>query len=134
MLDNRNCMITYSNCSDFLLMPTRRETQGISYAETCSWGVPIIATNAGGVSGTVSDTVNGILLKEQDEPILYGERMMAYISNLDKYTYLAESIYRYFCQNLSRDAIGKKIDKELYEAVSKRKVNKYTVCVIGKGR
>lgn len=48
--------------ADFLLMPTRSECFGIAFCEASAFGVPVIATDTGGVSAAVRDGENGRLL------------------------------------------------------------------------
>ncbi|MCE5278158.1 MAG: glycosyltransferase family 4 protein [Planctomycetaceae bacterium] len=48
--------------SDFLVVPTRSEAYGIVYAEGNAFGLPAIGTDVGGVSGVITDGLNGFRL------------------------------------------------------------------------
>lgn len=48
--------------SDFLLLPTRSECYGIVFCEANAFGLPVITTNTGGVSGVIKQGENGFML------------------------------------------------------------------------
>lgn len=104
--------------SNFFLLPSRSEAQGISYTEACSWGIPVIASDTGGVSGIVKDGVNGLLMSEKDTAKEYAEKIYNVIKNEDEYFEFSKSTFEYCINNLTWDAVGKRIDKELRKTVS----------------
>jgi glycosyltransferase involved in cell wall biosynthesis len=55
---------------DVLLMPSRKETFGLVLIEAMSFGLPVIATNAGGVPEIVIDGQTGILVPPGDAQTL----------------------------------------------------------------
>jgi glycosyltransferase involved in cell wall biosynthesis len=54
----RNLFMT----ADFFLLPTRVELFGIVFCEASAFGLPVITTNTGGISGAVKDGENGFML------------------------------------------------------------------------
>jgi glycosyltransferase involved in cell wall biosynthesis len=64
--------------SHFFLLPTRYETFGLVFAEACAYGLPIVATQTGGVPTCVEDGVNGYLFEITET----GENYAAKISTL----------------------------------------------------
>ena len=104
--------------ANFFILPSRSEAQGISYTEACSWGVPVIASNTGGVSGIVKDEINGFLMNEKATAQDYAERIYNTIKTPDEYLTLSKSTFEYCINNLTWSAVGKEIDKELKKAVT----------------
>lgn len=104
--------------ASFFLLPSRSEAQGISYTEACSWGLPVIASDTGGVSGIVKDGINGFLQSEKAVARDYAERIYTTIASSDDYIELSKSTFEYCINNLTWDAVGKKIDKKLHEVLS----------------
>jgi glycosyltransferase involved in cell wall biosynthesis len=54
-------LASYFSESHFFVLPTRNETFGLVFAEACAYGLPIMATQTGGVPTCVEDGVNGYL-------------------------------------------------------------------------
>jgi glycosyltransferase involved in cell wall biosynthesis len=48
--------------SSFFFMPTRQEAYGIVYCEACAFGLPVVATDTGGVGEIVRNGENGMIL------------------------------------------------------------------------
>ena len=95
--------------SDFFLLPTRKECQGISYAEASSWALPVIATNTGGVSGIVKNKINGLLFELEDSPYYYAEKIYEYIKDPARYVSLAKSSFDFFYKYLTWESVGDRI-------------------------
>jgi glycosyltransferase involved in cell wall biosynthesis len=49
--------------SDIMLMPSYQESFGVAALEAAAYGLPVIATNVGGIPEIVNDGVNGILIE-----------------------------------------------------------------------
>jgi glycosyltransferase involved in cell wall biosynthesis len=54
------------SCFDLFIMPSRSETFGLVIIEAMSAGVPVIATNSGGVPEIIITGVNGLLFEPRD--------------------------------------------------------------------
>ncbi len=56
-------MVGFYREADIVLVPSHYEGFGIVALEAMSWGVPVIASEVGGLSEIVCDKVNGLLIK-----------------------------------------------------------------------
>ncbi len=102
--------------SDFYLQPSRKECQGIAYAEASAFGLPCIARNTGGVSGIV--TSNNGLLFESDATIGdYVEKIIEYINNPQMYKNLCMSTFKFYSENLTWKSVGTRLTDVLEELV-----------------
>lgn len=52
----------YLNASDIYWTGTKHETLGCSIIEACSFGLPVVATNVGGIPEIIEDGVGGFLI------------------------------------------------------------------------
>jgi glycosyltransferase involved in cell wall biosynthesis len=59
---NSEELIQLYNCSDIFVLPTKGEAFGIAAVEACSAGLPVIATNIGGLPDIIVDNENGFLI------------------------------------------------------------------------
>ena len=67
----------YTEC-DFFVMPTQAEAQGIVFTEAAAYGLPVVATEVGGVSAVVKNGDWGLLLP----PNASGEQYAPWIARL----------------------------------------------------
>jgi len=79
----------YSRC-DFFILPTQAEAQGIVFNEAAAYGLPVVATNVGGVSSVVKNGGWGLLLPS-DAP---GQHYASWIAELfrDRVRYLSTAL------------------------------------------
>jgi glycosyltransferase involved in cell wall biosynthesis len=92
--------------ADFLLVPSRRECYGMVFCESCEFGLPVIATNTGGISEIVKDGENGFLLPPGSSGADYAE-VIANIYHDDKrYIQLVKGCRAAFDARLNWDAWG----------------------------
>jgi len=63
LLGRKNNVSDYLNAADLFISPSIHEGFGISIAEAMASGVPVIATDVGGVSELIEDEKTGFLLK-----------------------------------------------------------------------
>lgn len=68
--------------SDIFVLPSETESFGLVFAEAMSCGLPIAASNAGGIPETVRDGVDGLLCPP-GEPASLRENLLRLMSNVD---------------------------------------------------
>lgn len=71
--------------SHFLLLLSRFETFGHVIAEANAFGVPVIASNIGGIPSAVKNGVNGFLINNSDIPSEIIDRIISLSSNPETY-------------------------------------------------
>jgi glycosyltransferase involved in cell wall biosynthesis len=91
----------------FLFVPTRRECYGIVFCEAASFGVPVVATDTGGVSGIVREGENGRLLPPEAGGPEYAKLIADLFASPDRYRALREGSRRAFDERLNWDAWGR---------------------------
>jgi len=85
----------------FLFVPTRQDCYGIVFAEASAYGLPIITTRTGGVSGVVADGVNGYMLPLEATADEYASLIWSIWSNTERYDKLRESSWQRYTQFLN---------------------------------
>ena len=68
--------------SDIFVLPSETESFGLVFAEAMSCGLPIAASNVGGIPETVRDGIDGLLCPPGD-PVLLRENILRLASNID---------------------------------------------------
>lgn len=68
--------------SDIFVLPSQTESFGLVFAEAMSCGLPIAASNVGGIPETVRDGVDGLLCPPGD-PLSLRENILRLMSNVD---------------------------------------------------
>jgi glycosyltransferase involved in cell wall biosynthesis len=89
--------------SDFLLLPTRSEAYGIVFCEANAFGLPVITTNTGGVSGVVKDGENGFMLPPSARGAEYAKIIQKIYQNDQHYYELTRSSRAAFDDRLNWD-------------------------------
>ncbi|HKV58823.1 MAG TPA: glycosyltransferase family 4 protein [Ktedonobacteraceae bacterium] len=92
--------------SDFLLFPTRNECYGIVVCEANAFGLPAIAADTGGVSGVVTEGVNGFLLPHSARGEQYAEIVAKLYQDEQSYAALVRSSRADFDARLNWDVWG----------------------------
>ncbi len=101
--------------SDFLLLPTRAECFGIVFCEANAFGLPVITTDTGGVSGAVCNGENGFMLPLSAGASEYARLISEVWRDRAAYSSLAHSSRAAFEQRLNWDAWGTQVSKLLAE-------------------
>ena len=102
------------NAFDIFLMPSKMEGLGTSVLDAMSLGIPVVSTNAGGITEAVKDDVNGIVVEKQD-PEAFAKAIDTMISRKDlrkKYSENALKVVKKFDINRT---VSKNI--ELYGSI-----------------
>lgn len=71
--------------SHFFILPTRSECFGIVFSEASAYGIPILATDTGGVSNAVIDGKNGFLFKQEAKANEFAEVIKSYWNDKSAY-------------------------------------------------
>lgn len=104
--------------SHFLVLPTRADCTPFVFSEACSFGLPCISTNVGGISTIIRDDVNGKIFSKDAS----NEEYCTYISNLfsdkSQYKKLALSSFNEYQSRLSWSAAGQAVKKLLMDLIS----------------
>jgi len=97
------------NDSMFFVAPSRTEAQGVAMCEAMACGLPVVATNVGGIPEFVTNEYNGLLVPP-DNPHSLSQAIQKLISNKTLYNTLSENAIKFAASSLSHKMI---IDKEL---------------------
>jgi len=101
--------------SDFMLFPTRREAYGVVCCEANAFGLPLIASDGGGVP--VWNGENGILLRAEASGQEYADTIQALMNDPARYLAMARSGREAFDTKLNWDSWGQSMAK-IFRAVS----------------
>ena len=85
----------------FLLMPSRAEAYGMTLCEANAFGLPVIATETGGITEIVRPGRNGAMLPLHAEIPAYGEKILEMFSSIDSYRSIAQTSFEEFEQRLN---------------------------------
>jgi glycosyltransferase involved in cell wall biosynthesis len=112
--------------SDFMVFPTQREAYGIVCCEANAFGLPVIASNGGGVP--VWNGENGILLPADAAGEAYADEIQAMIENPDRYRALAFGGRRTFEERLNWDAWARSMSEIFQQAIWGRSSQRTAEC------
>lgn len=101
--------------SDFLFLPTRSECYGMVFCEASAYGLPVISTNTGGVSGAVWEGENGFLLPPTAGGAEYAELIARVYNDEEGYAALVKTSREAFETKLNWDSWGLTVKKLMYE-------------------
>lgn len=99
--------------SDFLLLPTRAEAYGLVFCEANAFGLPVIATDTGGVREIIRDGENGFLLPYSEGGAAYAEVIANLYCDDERYAQLVRASRAAFEDRLNWDAWGTAVKKIL---------------------
>jgi glycosyltransferase involved in cell wall biosynthesis len=97
----RNKLETLLAESHFLILPSRAECCAVVFAEACSYGVPSITTDVGGVTTAIKNGINGWAFGIKSQPSEYAAYIFDLMSNYSRYRELALSSYNEYKQRLN---------------------------------
>jgi glycosyltransferase involved in cell wall biosynthesis len=92
--------------ADFLLVPTRAEAYGLVFCEAAAFGLPVIATNTGGVSEIVREGENGYLLPYEARGEAYAEVIARVYHDDERYSELVQASRAAYEGRLNWDTWG----------------------------
>jgi len=79
LLGNKDNPFPYMKNADFFILPTQSEAYPLAVKEALILGIPVLATDTGGISEIISDGVDGVLMKYDKEDI--SNKMEMLLSN-----------------------------------------------------
>lgn len=106
--------------SDFLLLPTRSECFGIVFCEANAFGLPVITTDTGGVSGAIEQNKNGLMLPLGAGGLEYAKLIQELYQDEPRYRELVRSSRAAYEERLNWDAWGIEVNKLISETLSSR--------------
>ena len=106
--------------ADFLFLPTRGEAYGMVFCEASSFGLPSITTNTGGVSGAVTDGVNGFMLPVEAGGAEYAALIARVYRDDQLYADLVKSSRAEYEEKLNWEAWGKTVTVLMHEMLERR--------------
>lgn len=108
--------------ADFMLFPTRAEALGVVLCEASAYGLPILATDTGGVRGALNDGVNGFAMPYEARGDAYAAKIMEIVAEPARYRDLVVSSRDEYERSLNWDAWGISM-REVMERVLSRKID-----------
>jgi glycosyltransferase involved in cell wall biosynthesis len=67
---HRDDLADIYGCTDIVLAPSRREALSLTLLEAASFGIPVVASDVGGIGEAVEHAVTGILVPSEDVELL----------------------------------------------------------------
>jgi glycosyltransferase involved in cell wall biosynthesis len=104
----------------FLLLPSRAECNANVFAEACAFGVPVLATQTGGVSTTVRDGVNGRTFALAAPPAVYADYIEDMLAAPIAYRELATGAYEEYRNRLNWGVAAATVMRLLEQCVQAR--------------
>lgn len=108
----------YFAASDILVYSSKSETQGMIISEALYMGLPVVAVNATGVKDLVTNQVDGLLVKENEEEFASAIERLANDGELRKK--FSQNAKRIAKENYTSEICAKKL-LNIYEQTIKRK-------------
>jgi glycosyltransferase involved in cell wall biosynthesis len=109
----------YAKC-DFFILPTQAEAQGIVFNEAAAYGLPVAATNVGGVPTVVKNGDWGLLLDTQASGEEYAPWLADLFRDREKYNHLAMRAREDYDARLSRTVYTQSLLKIIRGVLQKR--------------
>jgi len=98
----------FSECH-FFILPTTAEAYGIVFCEACSFGVPCVATNVGGIPTIIKDNINGKTFDVESGTDEYANYIYKLHTNKTEYSELCLSSFHEYKNRLNWQVAGKNI-------------------------
>jgi glycosyltransferase involved in cell wall biosynthesis len=95
--------------SDFFIMPSQAEAQGIVFIEGAAYGLPAVATDVGGISAVVKNGVWGLLLPLTAAADDYAAWLQQAYLDRERYTALAHAARADYKARLSSEAYARNL-------------------------
>jgi glycosyltransferase involved in cell wall biosynthesis len=87
--------------SHFFILPSIGDATPIVFCESCSYGLPIITHDVGGISDMVKNNENGFIFSLDAQPSQMAEVIKKYFSDEEKYRILSAKTLEFYKNNLN---------------------------------
>jgi glycosyltransferase involved in cell wall biosynthesis len=108
--------------SDLLFLPSRVECYGIVFAEAAAFGLPVVATDTGGVSGVVRHGVTGLTLPMGAGPREYAVEISKLLSSQGLMKTMSAQARREYERRLNWDSWGQAFSDSLKSSMSRNEL------------
>jgi hypothetical protein len=105
-----------------MLLPTRADATPIVTCEASAFGLPTLATDTGGLQGSITRGVNGFLLPPEAHGDAYAAKIVSVIDNPAGYDDLVVSTRNEYENNLNWDAWGRSM-RSIFEMALQRPID-----------
>jgi len=92
--------------ADFFIFPTRAECSPIATCESCAFGLPVLATDVGGVKSYIKDGINGYSFPYSAEGEEYAAVIKGVLADKNLYHSMVIGAYNEYTNRLNWDAWG----------------------------
>jgi len=101
--------------SDVLLLPTIAECYGMVFCEAAAYGMPVVATNTGGISSIVIEGETGLLINDPTDSQAFANSIYEIVHDLDNYNRYANNAFDRYHSHLNWDVWAKEIIELMYD-------------------
>lgn len=99
--------------ASMFFMPSRQEAYGLVYCEAGAFGLPVVATDTGGVGTIVRNGQDGVLLAPEAPADAYADAILELWADPDGYRDMQLSARSHFEERINWRAWGDTVDQEL---------------------
>ena len=117
-----NKLPAFYNKFAFFIAPSRTEAQGVAMCEAMACGLPVIATNVGGIPEFVINEYNGYLVPPENSTAIR-QAIMKLVSDITLYNTLSHNARKFAVNNLSHELIFQK-ELRIFSALTE---NSFTI-------
>lgn len=101
--------------SHFLILPTQADCTPVAISEACSFALPSLTSNVGGIPSTITDGLNGMKFDRSAGPNEYGDYIIDLFTDFARYRKLALSTFEQYEAKLNWNVAGKRVRDMMFE-------------------
>jgi glycosyltransferase involved in cell wall biosynthesis len=106
---SRDVLCDLFSQAHFFILPTRADCTPIVISEACSFGLPVLATNIGGITSMVHEGINGFTFPLDTDPDAYCNVIERLWSCRHEYERLVLSSFREYEETMNWSSAGNKV-------------------------
>jgi glycosyltransferase involved in cell wall biosynthesis len=103
------------SAAHFLILPTRADCTPVVFPEACSFGLPVLTTDVGGIRTVIRNGRNGYALTSDAPPDAYCEVIERLWSSRGDYEQLALSAFAEYSERLNWDVAGRRVSELIHK-------------------